>query len=274
MRSQRSRRRACPAAFAAALAAVAVNAGTAGALPEVGRCVPQVGGRYMNARCTFKGKGGSFEWQKNAVKTGFTAQGGEAILETSSGLEIRCGIGGQTTATGAYHAKGVIPSTKEVVGVVMRLRFCTLPLLDVPCQTEGAAAYEIVTAPMKGVLAYTSGKGTSSPVINQSLRPEAAKGLVAEVACPGISVTFRIGEGTGKLHDTILADIGPPNVMSSTLTEEPVGSKGIQTPEHIEGKTLVDGWEAEYNGGPYERMSLEVGSGLTITNEEPLEIKA
>jgi len=270
MGSQRRWARACSAAFALALAAGAVSAGTAGALPEVGRCVPQIGGRYINAGCTFKGKGGSYEWEKNAVQTGFTAEGGEARLETPSGIEIHCV--GPNSAAGAYHAKGAIPSTKEVDGVVMRLRFCTLPILDAPCQTEGAAPYEIVTAPMKGVLAYTSGKGTSSPVIDQSLRPEVAKGAVAEPVCPEFGVTFRIGEGTGKLHGTILANIGPPNTMSSTRTLELVGSEGIQTPEHTEGKTLIDAWEAEYNGGPYERMSLDVA--LAITNEEPLEIKA
>ena len=212
----------------------AVVAGTAVALPEVGRCVPQVGGRYVNAGCTFKAKVGSYEWEKNAVQTGFTAEGGEAMLEMPSGVEIHCI--GANSATGAYHAKGAIPSTKEVVGVVMRLRFCTLPILDAPCQAKGAAEYEIVTAPMKGVLAYTSGKGTSSPVIDQSLRPEVAKGTIAEPACPAVGVAFRIGEGTGKLHNTILANTGPLNTMSSTRTLELVGPKGIQTPEHTEGK--------------------------------------
>src|SRR4030081_3248272 len=87
--------------LAAALLATAFAASSASALPEVGRCVAQAGGKYSNSVCTKKvTSGGTFEFIKGAnKKPGLTATSGAAVLEGASGTKIVCK---SSTATGKY----------------------------------------------------------------------------------------------------------------------------------------------------------------------------
>lgn len=258
----------------AAFALSAIGAGSASALPEIGRCIAKAGGKYADANCTVKaasGKG-TTEFVKNAIKKKFTSAGGEGKLQGATGTEIKCTT---QTATGEYLEKGATPSTKEVTNVVARFNGCELPLFGAECKTKGAAAGEIVTTKLQGKLAYTSGKKTPAVKVNQGLSPMVKKKGFAEFECPAVGVVVYVGEGPEKGHETILANIGPVNTMATTATEEYKGSGGKQEPNFVEGKaTVIDNLESSLSGpkGTFERSDQVLTT--VITNEEELEIKA
>jgi hypothetical protein len=259
----------------AAFVISAIGAVSASALPEIGRCVSQVGGKYTEGNCVKKGtkkEPGSFEWKKNPIKKGFTSIGGEGKLQGATGTEIRCTT---QSATGEYLEKGTTPSTKEVHNVVAKFNGCELPLFKVECKSAGHAAGEIVTTKLKGKLSYTSGKKTPAVKVNQGLSPEVKKKGFTLFECPAVGVEVYVGEGPEKGHETILADIGPLNTMATTATETYTGSGGKQEPNFVEGKaTVIDNLESSLSGpkGTFERSDQVLTT--VITNEEALEIKA
>jgi len=258
----------------AAFALSAIGAGSASALPEIGRCVAKAGGKYSDANCTVKAKTGTgtTEFVKNAIKKKFTTVGGEGVLEGASGIQIKCTA---QSATGEYLEKGATPSTKEVHNVVAKFTGCTIPLFGAPCQTKGHASGEIVTTSLKGKLSYTSGKKTPAVKVNQGLSPEIKKKGFALFECPPTGIEVYVGEGPEKGHETILANIGPVNTMSTTATQVYAGSKGKQEPNFVEGKaTVIDNLESSTGGpkGTFERSDQTLET--VLTNEEALEIKA
>ena len=255
----------------AAFALSAIGAGSASALPEIGRCVAKAGGKYTDGNCTKKGTG-SFEKVKNAVKKGFTSAGGEGKLEGAGGTEIKCTT---QTAEGQYLEKGAVPATKEVHLVTAKFNGCELPLFGVECKTKGKAAGEITTTKLKGALVYVSGKKTPGVIVAQGLSPEVKKKGFAEFECPAVGVVVYVGEGPEKGHETILADVGPVNTMSTTATENYQQVKaGVQNPQHKEGSAVIDNLESSLSGpkGTFERSSQILET--IITNEESLEIFA
>lgn len=252
----------------AAFALSAIVPGSASALPEIGKCVAKAGGKYTNAGCTTKGKG-SFEWQKVITKKKFTSAGGEGVLEGASGTQISCKT---QSAVGEY--KGTT-SFKEVTNVKATFNGCELPLFKAECKTKGAAAGEITTTGLTGKLAYTSGKGTGSPKVNQGLTPLVKKKGFALFECPAVGVEVYVGEGKEKGHETILAEITPVRTMALTSTEIYAGSKGVQSPQFVEGKaTVIDNLESSLSGpkGTFERSDQALET--VVTNEEELEILA
>ncbi len=258
----------------AAFALSAIGAGSASALPEIGRCVAKAGGKYSDANCNVKASkgGGTTEFVKGAVKKSFTTAGGEGKLEGATGTEIKCTT---QSATGEYLEKtGAI---KEVTNVQAKFNGCTLPLFGAPCQTKGAAAGEILTTKLKGKLSYTSGKKTPAVKVNQGLSPIVKKKGFTEFECPAVGVVVYVGEGPEKGHETILANVGPVNTMSTTATQTYAkGAKaGEQEPKFVEGKaTVIDNLESSLSGpkGTFERSDQVLET--VITNEEALEIKA
>jgi hypothetical protein len=260
-------------AVAVALAISMLGAVGASALPEIGRCVAKLGGKYVDANCTEKaGKNPEeqqWEFVKGAEKLGFTSSGGESTLEGASGTAIKCAT---QAATGEYLEKG--GAIKEVHHVVITFEGCELPLFGAECKTAGAAAGEIVTTKLKGPLKYTSGKGTKAPVVNQGLKPEVAKKGFAQFECPAVGVMAYVGEGPENGHETILANVAPLDTMSSTFTEEYKGAKGVQQPQNVEGSTAVDNLETSLAGvkGEFERSDEVLTT--TVTSEEALEVKA
>jgi hypothetical protein len=258
-----------------ALALGGVWAGAAGAtLPEVGRCVAESGeGEYKNSNCTEKaGKlvsEKSFEFVKGAVKKGFSSAGGEGKYEGAAGNELKC-----TGFSAKGEFKEVSGAIKEVQHVVATFTGCAVPLFGAECHTAGAGAGEIVTKDLTGPLKYTSGQGLKTPVVNQGLKPEVAKKGFAQFECPALGIVYYIGEGPEKGHETILGNGGPVNVMSTTAIEEYVGSKGVQSPQHVEGSTVVDNLEQSLSGpkGTFERSDLVLT--VVTTYEEEIEIKA
>jgi hypothetical protein len=256
----------------AALALSAIGAGSALALPEVGRCVSKAGAKYTNSSCTTKAKGatGSFEWEKNAVKVGFKASGGEAVLETEGGTKIACKT---QSAEGKFLQKG--SSTKEVTGVVARFHGCEAPVPKSICQSKGASAGEIVTNPLKGPLGYISGEKTASPVVGQELTPVTKKGHFVDFECGGGEITIAVGEGKTKPtgDDALIGTLSSVNVMTSTVGETFSAAGGEQLPHKFEKSSAKAMFlEVSSNGGIFERAT-QTGSA-TITTEEPLEIKA
>jgi hypothetical protein len=258
---------------AAAAIALGVVASSASALPELGRCVAQAGGKYLTSNCTTKKTGSGFEWKKNAIKKKFTSAGGEGKLQGATGTEIKCTT---QTATGEYLEKGTTPSTKEVTNVVAKFNGCELPLFGVECKTKAAAAGEILTTKLKGALAYISGKKTPGVKVAQGLSPMVKKHGFTEFECPAVGVVVYVGEGPEKGHELIYGYVGPLNTMAVTATEEyKRGAKeGVQDPQSKEGSVVIDNLESSLSGpkGTFERSDQVLTS--VITAEEELEIKA
>src|SRR4029077_8469216 len=246
-----------------------------GIAAEVGRCVkvtPGTGKYGTNPNCTEKKAKGEYEWQKNAIKKKFTSAGGEGVLETASGTTIKCST---QSAVGEYREKGLKPSTKEVQHVVATFKGCELPLLAAKCNTVGHPTGEIVTKELKGPLGYISGEGTKSPVVGQKLEPEAKKKPFAEFECAGGAVNVIVGVGKVKPtgNDCIIAPLSEVNVMSTTVKQTYSGSGGKQEPQFFQKTpTKICNLESNTNGGPYERATQALVT--TVTNEEPLEVKA
>lgn len=255
--------------LAAVLALGGFAASSASALPEVGRCVAQAGGRYADANCRAKAsKGaGAFEFKKGAVKKGFASTGGEGVLETAAGTKVVC-----KTQTASGELRELSGAIREVQHVTAKFQGCAIPALGITCGSQGAPAGEIVTTLLGGKLGYISGKGTKAPVAGQELHPEAKKGLFAEFACGGGAVSVKVGEGSGKGGDCIIAVVEPVNVSSTTANERYSGAGGAQNPQHFEGSTRTCNLESSLNGGAYERATLTLVA--TVTSEEPLEIRA
>lgn len=251
----------------------AVVAGNAFALPEVGRCVSKAGGKYTEAACLTKASGTKpklYEWEKNAVKIGFTATGGEGVLETKAGTKVVCTA---QSAKGDYLAKGATPSTKEVNKVVATFTGCTLPVISASCNTKGDPSGTIITDALKGPMGYVSGEKTKTPVIGQELTPETKKGAFAEFECGAGAVKIVVKEGPGKGGNCVISPLSEVNVMSTTVGETYSGSAGVQNPQHFQKTpTKICNLESAANGGTPERATQ--GLETTITNEEALEVKA
>jgi hypothetical protein len=257
----------------AACTIAAISAGIASALPEVGRCVSQPGtGRYRDAGCIEKAgspvEQKKFEWSKGAGggSKAFAVAGGEAGLETERGTKLVCKT---VSGTGEYHeVNGVINSvTKEVLA----FRGCMYPIVDVGCNSQGGVEGELVTNPLKGKLAYISGKGTKTPVVGQELTPMIKGGKVA--TCKVLGNNGAIGEGAGKGGNRIISTVSGLDVMSMTSGEAFAASaSGVQSPQSFEGLFKIANLEWRLNEEPWERMSWSLEA--TTSNEQPLEIKA
>ena len=269
----------------AALALAAVVAGTASALPEIGRCVakPETG-KWKDANCTVKpGKlvsEKSFEFVKGPQvgKTGLTSKGGEGVLETESGTKIVC-----TTQSATAKLKRLSTGvTKEVESVIAKFEGCGIPAIGAICKSKGEPEGTISTFSLKGPLGYISGEKTKTPVVGQLLTPTKAKGLFAEFKCLGGGLVVKVKAKEGAAPEgrvggnCIIAPVTPPNVMSTTATQEYSGAGGKQSPQHFQDKGTTKSkycnLESNTNGGTFEAATQALTS--VVTSEEALEIKA
>jgi hypothetical protein len=263
----------------AAFALTVIGAGTASALPEVGRCVAQAGtGKYKNAACTekagTKAEEKKFEFKKGAEKVNFTSAGGEGTLETVSGTKIICKT---QSAVGKYDSdSGVI---KEVESVVATFEGCGIPAIETKCQS-GTEEGKIKTFPLKGPLGYISGEKTKTPVVGQLLTPEKAKGFFAEFKCLSGAITVKVKGKEGSAEEgkrtggnCIIAPVESANVMSTTAKQIDKGAGGKQEPQHFQLATSkFCNLESNTNNGAYEAATQVLTT--VVTNEEALEIKA
>jgi hypothetical protein len=259
----------------AAFAMGAIAAGSASALPEVGRCVAQAGtGKYTESNCVKKAGSKTEEKQfefKKGAGTGskaFTSKGGEGVLTLQSGNSVRCKT--QAAAGEWKEASGAI---KEATNVVATFTGCEL--LSTACTTEGEAEGVIVTKKLGGKLGYIK---KSTKLVGQELHPLLKKegthaGNFAIFKC-GAAALSEVREGPSKTgHNCIIAPVEPVNVMSTTGTELYSELKaGEQNPQKFETSKTNCNLEASLNGGPFEKSSQALTT--TVTMGQALEIKA
>jgi hypothetical protein len=253
----------------------AFAASSAFATAEVGRCVAKAGtGKYKDANCTKKaGKLVSekqFEWVKSAEKIKFTSAGGTGTLEAASGTNVVCTA---QSAVGQYDVDGTAPafSIKGVEKVVATFTGCAIPTIGIACNSAGQASGTIVTKTLAGNLGYVSGEKTLSPVVGQELTPEVKNGAFAEFECGGGAVKIVTKAAT---TNCVIATVGPPNVMSTTATQNYASEGGgKQAVKHFQATpTKICQLESKVNGGTAE-LSAQILETI-VTNEETLEIKA
>jgi hypothetical protein len=250
----------------AVFAISAIGAVSASALPEVGRCVAKAKGKYTDANCTklavkpvigtkerAKGSGGA---------NGFTASGGEGVLETEGGTKVICKT---QSAVGTYDEDtGAI---KEVEGVTATFSGCELPIITASCQS-GAEAGVIKTNVLQGPLGYISKAGKT---VGQELTPFVKKGAFASFECGAGAVKIVVKEGAKLGHNCVIAPVANSDEMSLTAKQTYSGAAGKQNPQNFEGKTICN-LESAANGGPAERATQALTT--TVTNEVELEIFA
>ncbi len=255
----------------AVLALGAMVAGSASAaLPEVGSCVEHAGGRYSDEACTVKAHPktrGDYEWVPHPFGFGanvefdnhrFDGPGhiGPTTIETTSGHQIYCAdttsvynenpevyveIGSPNTVSPVLVS---FTSCKEVGG---ESRECYSPGYQNNEEGEGGTItdtnqwYE--EEGPRGQLEIIAGKGTQSPTVGLVLAAfepgsednERKRLLTAE--CEGPMGTVWIGGETTKKHgsDTIIAQIGPIDQRTDTLSVDFSQTNGIQEPAAFKG---------------------------------------
>jgi alpha-tubulin suppressor-like RCC1 family protein len=198
----------------------------------LGRCLKVTSGTgtYKNGGCTEPLIGGNFAWE--AFGTGFAgaiAPETTLLLETTGGVALAC--------TGETSVGAWVP-TKAAQGVVLKLTGCEM--LIGKCKSAGAAAGEIVTAPLEGALGFFE-KETNK--VGLELFPEEKPSTtVFEATCGATSVT---------VSGAVIGQIGTVNKMNSSFTLKLKQHSGKQTIEKLEGESA-------------KSLRLKVGSELSI----------
>ena len=222
--------------------------------PDIGRCnkaAATTAGNFATAACTTE-KIGAFEWFRSlGPKTKFTTKITEGIvlLETVHATKLIC-----STEVGG----GTYTSRKTVGGVTLIFTGCETS--GGQCESSGAAAGEIVSQPLEGVLGVEkAGETHIKDKIALDLFPVGNAGPFAEFSCAGLPIVIR-----GSVLLPVLA-----NKMALTNKLKFVAVKGKQKPERFVGGP-ADVLEMSAGGGAYEQIGLTLK--LTQTNEEKLEI--
>jgi hypothetical protein len=222
--------------------------------PEFGRCVAKAGGKFKTSACTtVKAGEEKFEWIPGpGPKNKFHSKIKEltsATLETVGGTKITCK---------QEESPGEFKNAKEVGGVVAKFNECKVS--TIPCNSTGAAAEEIVTSSLGGVLGVEK-VSTEGPVKNKlALELHSEAGNVAEFSCGGLPVVVK-----GSVLHPVSA-----NKMLTKATEKFSATKGEQKPSFFAGeKEDSHILESNTNGGPFE----EAGQTITAiaTYEEKIE---
>jgi hypothetical protein len=252
-----------------ALSACAISAftaaGASATAPELGRCLKGTEhsvNNYDSSKCVKLAgedavseaeqlKKGVYKWFPGVVRNKFTTKMKEATvatLETVGGTKITCK---EETSTGEFI------NTKEAGRMVVKFNKCQTS--ELPCNSAGAAAEEILTSSLGGTIGFeTINAVASKDTLADELHSEA--GNVAEFTCAGLPVVVK-----GSILHKITA-----NSMKLTATEKFTASKGEQKPDHFAGGTTDEHTlESNTNGGPFE----EAGQTITgiLTAEEKVE---
>jgi Glycine rich protein len=227
-------------------------------LPELGRCtkLKKATGKYQSSSCTTKSTGedtGSYEWsfEPGTART-FTFKNGSATLETIGKVQIKCT---ENTYSGEYTGSKTATVHLKLTGCEPTNRF------GIKCQSSGAQTGEVNLNTLEGHLGFIhAGAG---PTVGMALTPTALEQpYVAQFNCGEVPVSLTGG---------VIASYSPVNKMTASFTVGFKATKGVQTPEALEG------------GAP-ELLSMSIGgsaaeqTGLKAadkaTNQESLEIKA
>jgi alpha-tubulin suppressor-like RCC1 family protein len=233
--------------------------------PEFGRCikVAKGTGQYKSATCTSPQAGGAYEWTTEIVRRDFTI----AIKETGSApLQLKTVKEGQASSSlvcKSASGGGEYSGTKEVRDVTVVMAGCKRSD-GATCSSEGAAAGEIITNGLEGVLGLdsTTVKGTKEVrKVGLDLFPAGHTGLLFGLTCIGTFAGAR-----GSVIGAMTTD--KMSLTSSAVYSE---SKARQKPEHFEGLP-ADILEGTLRSGFVVQMGLK--SFMTLTSEEPVETNA
>ncbi len=227
---------------------------------QFGRCVrvPSVPGahyrgRYARVNCTTLDETGRYEWYPGVDRTRFTSSltSGGATFETAGRARVAC-----SGETGAGEYSG---STLTTVAS-LALAFTGCELLGQACSSARAAAGEIVTGQLEGVLGITRrGETAARNGIGLSLSPAGGDGSFTEFSCGATQVSIR-GAVVGLLAVNHMA-------LSSKLNFS--AAHGRQHPEGFLGEPS-EVLEASFDGGLFERVALRLKTALS--SEEAVEV--
>jgi hypothetical protein len=235
------------------------------ALPEVGRCVvaPSSGegkskdyeGAFEDKGCTTEVQGheGKYEWIAGAAKAKFKGKGASMTLEGVGGASVTCkssSIAGEYTGTKTLAASITFKGCKSVAA-------------KAACQSAGAKAGEIVASGLTGNLGFVEDELTKSGLLVSVGVDLGREPSLLSAQCVGASEELVV-------KGSVIAPISKIDAMSKTAKLAYAASAGRQSPEQFEGASK-DTLTATLGAGAEQ---AGVTATETITDEEPLEIKA
>lgn len=236
-------------------------------VPLFGRCTKVEGvkegkttiysGKYSSANCVTEAveslAPGKFEWAAGpGTHRKFTGTGELTTFETTGKAKVKC--------TGASNA-GELTGQKTASASLTFTGCEGTSQLHGACQSAGAAAGEIRTAPLSGELGFIKDSQPLLPVVGLDLTPAAQGAHFAQFECGGTPVA---------LDGSVIGTLTPSSKMSSALTLKFAQGRGAQKPESFEE-------------GPKDTLTATLGAtseGAGITSktvnstEEPIEVKA
>jgi hypothetical protein len=227
-------------------------------LPELGRCIKlkKATGKYQSASCTTKSTGedtGSYEWAfEPGTARSFTFKNGSATLETVGKVQIKCT---ENTYSGEYTGSKTATVHLKLNGCEPTNRF------GIKCQSSGARAGEVNLNTLEGHLGFI--EAGTEPTVGMALTPTALEQpYVAQFNCGEVPVSITGG---------VIASYSPVNKMTASFTVSFKATKGLQTPEALEGGT-PELLSMSIGGSAAEQTGLKAAD--KATNQESLEIKA
>jgi hypothetical protein len=289
--------------LAAVFAIVALTAASASAgKPEWGQCYSKAGGKYADAGCTTKAKGGTgeFEWRKGVEVAHKHFEGGGTngvlvgeykICEPSEQVRAQnCNAGeeealflGQNLSVecSSEHNAGEANGKNGVANVSVTFRGCLL-LGAVPCQNTSVAE-EIRVNTLTGSLGYIN---KAKHEVGVLLQPALKKGTFAVFGCLEGVITTVVGQGSKKEGvaylpkgggDGIVSPITPVNTMTNSFTQEYTVNENLENVPQLEGSKTYKLESYVFNAERPEFTTKWSKAGESITNvntpEEEAEIK-
>jgi hypothetical protein len=230
------------------------------ALPALGRCVKSAkkAGEWKGALCVVEADGkGNHDWLPGpGAKRGLTGQLGAITLETTAHAKVTCASG---SIQGEYTGPKALTMTITLQG-------CERPATHEPCQSLAEPSGEIVTSTLEGGLGFIVGGAKPSVGVDLKHEPSLAS---FECASSGLG-----GKELLTLEGSVIGPVKRIDKMASSFTISFKAVSGLQQPERFEGG-LKDTLVTNVVAGT-EKTSEQTGltATATISNEEPLEIKA
>jgi hypothetical protein len=216
-------------------------------------------GRFIDTACIAisEAETGEYEWTPGAARAKFTAAIGATALETVHKTKITCS---SATGTGEY-------TNSKTESLTLVFSGCQRAAGE-SCRSEAAAAGEIRSHALTGVLGFVSGQGTEAVVAGVALGPVGSDPYLATFECGGsleaIGSQLLVSGGA-------IASFGGVDKMATTRTERFAAAAGVQKPRGFEGAT-PDVLSVAIAANPPEEAGLTAVE--TSTSEERLEVKA
>jgi Subtilase family len=227
-------------------------------LPSLGRCVKAAvkkTGEWQGAHCVgvAHGKGAYNFLPGPGAANKLKGSLGAIALETVGKAKIACSSG---AGTGEY-------SGSQKLTLTLTLSGCERTSSHEPCQSVGSGSGQVTTNALEGKYGFISRVKPLSVGVDLSREGALATFECTTAALPGKEVVNLEGSAIGPIKRI--------DSMVSTFAVAYKATAGKQLPEAFEGQakdTLV----TAIAGGSSEQTGLT--ATFTLTNEEPLEIKA